>query len=96
MVDETLWCSSQVEGTERVRGVHRRHRAEEGALRCPPPEAPKGAVMPLPATIKVPTDNGDIALGGLPEARSPEVSEDPALDGVLEIGLRAEVESHRG
>ena len=49
--------------------------------------------MPLPATIKVPTDNGDIALGGLPEARSPEVSEDPALDGVLEIGLRAEVES---
>ena len=83
VVDETLRCAPKIEGAERVRGVHRRHRAEEGALRCPSPEAPEGAVVPFPATVEVPTNNGDIALGDSCEACAPEVAEDASLYGVL-------------
>ena len=53
-------------------------------------------MVPLPATVEVPADNGDISFDFTPGAWAPEVAQDAALDGVLEVCLRAEVNTSGG
>ena len=52
--------------------------------------------MPLPATVEVPADDGDISFDCTPGACAPEVAQDAALDGVLKVCLRAEVNTSGG